>query len=334
VGRVRRARRNPGAARYLLISFSVLPFGIRFNLAPVALLAVIACLEAGCSVPFVGDCERDEHRCTADGVETCELTEVGTRWQKKTCRTGAACVEGAYLCAVGGAKDPRCSAFDECDGSPCVTYGEVCDGTAIVSCDHGYATYVTPCLRGEACSSTGSVHCFPSPTLDPACTNADPASNYYVCDDGASLRCKGAYLVRMEYCPPYQCITAQGGGGCVPVGPPSPICADVAYLPQAQIVCDGSTAITCALGYVMRRQVCRSCSPGASAVPCTGALLSPCATTSDCADGFVCRANQWGKLACSGPCAIAADCTAMSRGTAEESAAPSAGWACVNGWCE
>jgi hypothetical protein len=320
-------------ARRLIISVFVLPFEIRFGSAAVALLSAVACLAAGCTHLSVYGCKPHEKRCTADGVETCDGTD-GLNWHKETCAPGAVCVEGVYECIPGAVKDARCSAANACVGSAvdCVGSGLVCDGRTAITCHAGYAVEVKPCPRGATCVVTaGTGACIATPTLDPACTDAAPNSDYYVCSDNAALHCKGAYLVGTQYCDLGECIRTARGADCGPPGLPSPICANN-YSPH--IVCDGSSAIRCSLGNMTSRKVCRSCSSDADAVPCTGALLAPCVATSDCADGFVCRANQSAALACSAACVNEADCNTLSQGTTEYFGSPSFWWQCLNGWCE
>ena len=103
-------------------------------------------------------------------------------------------------------------------------YGEVCDGSQVVGCAHGYLTGFSQCPTGGTCVPTPAGNQLPGDTANAFCSLAQsadpwcpPDMEYYdFCRDGGILACSYGWLVRqVEQCPVNTtCVVMDGVPSC------------------------------------------------------------------------------------------------------------------------
>jgi hypothetical protein len=177
-------------------------------------LAMLALVAGGCfSLAAEDECSIGASRCSHGIAMTCRYDDSddffggsAARWFESSCRQqGHACVttpsKGAF-CALSKEPDPKCGAGDT----------GYCEGSKVVSCSSGYATYEWRCAAPSLCvqaEAYGAI-CALDTEPDPRCVGSP--YEYQVCDGATLVSCTRRYATREQTCEP-ACVESEPGHG-------------------------------------------------------------------------------------------------------------------------
>jgi len=131
---------------------------------------------------------------------------------------------------------------------------------------------------------------------------------------------------------------------CVLDPTPDPACITIEHqVPDrsgANVTCaaDGATLLFCRDGFIVKRDICASCTKLASSdqLDCSGTFYSPCHSDADCRSGLLCNHDGTAGF-CSRPCSCDSSASSCAE-CSDASGFESAGQAhtvpvCRAGWC-
>ena len=224
--------------------------------APSRLAALSALIVAvvGCSSE-TEVCQVGEGVCSANVAKNCADEGSGPSWSDQDCGSKI-CVDGVTgtgapgaICALEAQPNSACPT----DGS----LGHTCLGSAIVTCQYGYAMF-----ERQDCGSTdlcvpGLSICVLVPGQEPLCEGKEEDGGHArACDGRQSITCMQGYRIRKDDCGGDD-LCYQDTGICIVSTTPDPRCElENPSGEEPHYLCSDNVLVTCYEQYLVKEEDC------------------------------------------------------------------------------